>query len=312
MAPLVWAPVIFEFIQEKQVKKSSELPNVKNLLCKPQNLTQIKSSKRDVIFLFGTGFTKGLELALLSLQSTGCRARVVFLTVPEFSVPSDKQSLFESMNIEIYDKCVEKTPGQRLVPHMIRFQYEHEWLVEHAGEVDRVLHTDAYDVFFQRDPFDDVIRKDRLTFVVEPHFIRGCGWNLNWFSSCFGQEVTEKYRDNFIICSGSIGGNAEFYRTLTKMMIELEQWRTCYTASRDQPILNYLVWSGKVKEAGIEYQFTGCDGGFMTLQWCIVNKHVRFNEYGQIISPADTVPAYLHQYPRLEEIRDHLYKACGI
>jgi hypothetical protein len=87
-------------------------------------------------------------------------------------------------------------------------------------------------------------------------------------------------------------------------MLNTREWRTCYNPSKDQPILNYLVWSGKAREARIKYRFIGCDGGLMTLQWCVVNKEVRFTQFGQVLSPSNTVPAYLHQYPPLDGLRE--------
>jgi hypothetical protein len=83
---------------------------------------------------------------------------------------------------------------------MTRYHYEYDWLTNHSGEIDRVLHSDAYDIFFQADPFADVIKHEYLSFVVEPHFIRGCGWNLNWFEQCFG-TAPEHFKNSFIICS---------------------------------------------------------------------------------------------------------------
>jgi hypothetical protein len=192
---------------------------------------------------------------------------------------------------------------------MLRFRYEYDWLTDHLGEVDRILHTDAYDVFFQTDPFVDVVNRDYLSFVVEPHFIRACGWNLNWFEQCFGKTVN-RFKNNFIICSGSICGNADYYRKLVGMMLNTSQWESCYAPSKDQPILNYLVWSGQVRDAGIKYRFTGCDGGMMTLQWCVVNGEVRFNDAGQVLSPSNKVPAYLHQYPRLPSLQSYLFRSC--
>jgi hypothetical protein len=103
-----------------------------------------------------------------------------------------------------------------------------------------------------------MIKHEYLSFVIEPHFIRGCGWNLNWFEECFG-VVSEHFKNSFIICSGSIGGNADYYRTLVGLMLNTSQWRTCYASRKDHPIINYLVWSGQASAAGIKYRFVGCD-----------------------------------------------------
>ena len=155
-----------------------------------------------------------------------------------------------------------------------------------------------------------MIGYDHLTFVVEPHFIRGCGWNLAWFTHCYGPEVTRKYEDNFIICSGTIAGSASDYLKLLEMMLSQNEWKTCYSPSHDQPIVNYLLWSGKIKDAGIKYNLAGCDGGFATLQWCTLNMRVDYNEYGQVVLPSKIVPPYVHQYPRIPGLTEHVTNAC--
>jgi hypothetical protein len=78
----------------------------------------------------------------------------------------------------------------------------------------------------------------------------------------------------------------------------------------DQPILNYLVWNGMVEAEGISYVLTGCHEGFFTVQWCVVERKVRYNAHGQVISTMDTVPTYIHQYNRLQNLSNHFYDAC--
>ncbi|OHT01595.1 hypothetical protein TRFO_07495 [Tritrichomonas foetus] len=286
-------------------------------VCKPKfrgNLPPA-SSTNDVILLYATKFTPGLHLALRSYQASQCKARIIIFVSGQFKGSRKDMNFLNEINATIVDQCTEDPSiSSAPVPHMLRFKCELEWLNENIDSgIDRVLHTDSYDIFFQSDPFiPEMIQNDSLTFVVEPHFIRGCGWNLNWFTSCYGETITPSFIDNFIVCSGTIAGSAKHYQTLLKLMLEQPQWKTCYTHSRDQPILNYLIWSGKVDERGIKYRFSGCDGGFATLQWCILNYEVKYNKMGQVVLPSGIVPAYIHQYPRHESLKNHLYQACGI
>jgi hypothetical protein len=286
-------------------------PHIANVIQPPDPPPPPNSSSRDVVFLYGTSYHPGIELALRSFHATGCRARVVLFMSPSFRLSSDKRKLLQSLNVEAIPNCGARPPQTVVVPHMTRYHYEYDWLTNHGGEIDRVLHTDAYDIFFQGDPFADAIKREYLSFVIEPHFIRSCGWNLNWFERCFG-PVPELFKNSFIICSGSIGGNADYYRRLIGLMLNTSQWRTCYKPSKDQPILNYLVWSGQASRAGINYRFVGCDGGMMTLQWCVVNKEVRFDQSGMLLSPSNTIPAYLHQYPRLDGLKEILFERYGL
>ena len=80
----------------------------------------------------------------------------------------------------------------------------------------------------------------------------------------------------------------------------------------DQPILNYMIWSGKATKEGIKYKLTGCNEGFFTMQWCIKGKNILFNEHKQIVSIEGTVPAYIHQYNRYESLQNLLFEKCHI
>jgi hypothetical protein len=80
----------------------------------------------------------------------------------------------------------------------------------------------------------------------------------------------------------------------------------------DQPILNYLVWGGYVKEKGIRYRFTGCDGGFFTMQWCVLDGIVVRNEDGLLVSVEGSAPSYLHQYNRNNKLSKELFQSCGL
>ena len=181
-----------------------------------------------------------------------------------------------------------------------------QWIQQHKHEIDRILHSDSLDVFFQGDPFTSSISNDSLTFIVEPHCIRSCGWNIAWIDECYGRSGVNFHRHNFIICSGSISGNINEYHKLIELMISQDEWKTCWGPSHDQPILNHIVWSGLAKSLGIKYKLSGCDGGFFTMQWCVIDKNVLFNEHNQIISTGGSVPSYIHQYNRYQNLTKKL------
>ena len=288
----------------------SEPDNDSNQMCPVIPLKSTASTKNDVIFFMATGTVKPeLKLAIKSLKSTGTQAKLVLITDVDFNPSIEDATFLKQSDVELYRRV---TPpiNKTIVPHMIRYKYEYEWLLNHTL-ISRVFHSDAYDVYFQKDPFGAAsLNKEKLTFVVEPHPIRSCGWNQNWFESCYGDRELLKYKNEFIICSGSIIGNATEYIKLLEIMLNTSEWDKCYGISMDQPILNHLVWSGELKEKGVNYKFTGCDGGFMTVQWCVVNRMVNINDKGQILSPAGHVPAYLHQYNRVDKLEKYLYKSC--
>lgn len=268
-----------------------------------------KSTNRDVVFLYATSFAGGLVLTIKSLRTTQSNCRIVLFWGSRF-ITTRVREFCNHFKVELIPNCF-STGSRKFVAHMIRYEYEMNWLRNHINEVDRVLHTDAYDVFFQGDPFSRHIHNDQLTFVVEPHCFRSCGWNLGWMQNCYGSEY-QRFYHNFIICSGSIGGSASQYLKLLEFMTSRNEWAKCWSESLDQAILNYLVWTGGVSNLGINYSFTGCDGGFLTVQWCAIEEKLRENEHNQIVSVQGTIPSYIHQYNRLPEYTNKFYRMCGI
>jgi hypothetical protein len=278
-------------------------------ICRYNHSELIGSSPRDAVFFYASHPGPGLRLSIKSLRSSGCLCRIILFVPPDFD-PRDDAAFFAQFAVSIIAHGAD--PQRALVPHMTRYESELRWLEENAGTVDRVLHSDAFDVFFQGDPFTEHVMSDSLTFVVEPHCIRSCGWNLGWIHRCYGDKGASEMEHKFIICSGSIGGPAQDYAKLVRLMVEQPEWTSCWGASLDQPILNYVVWSGVARRAGIRYRFTGCDDGFFTMQWCVLEANVLTNDAQQVVSVEGTVPSYLHQYDRNPHLKQDLFERCDI
>ena len=95
-------------------------------------------------------------------------------------------------------------------------------------------------------------------------------------------------------------------------MINQPEWKSCWGSSLDQPIVNYLVWTGLVEKANIKFDMTGCNGNYLTMQWCLLNQEVRFDDKNMIISEEGTAPAFVHQYNRNKTLTAWLNKRCGV
>jgi hypothetical protein len=95
-------------------------------------------------------------------------------------------------------------------------------------------------------------------------------------------------------------------------MVSQREWGSCWEPSLDQPILNYLAWSGRVRHEGIRYRFTGCDDGFFTMQCCVLEANILRNEENQVVSLEGIVPSYVHQYNRNRPFPRDLFARCGL
>jgi hypothetical protein len=266
-------------------------------------------SDEDVLFLYATQYVPGLELAVRSFRSVCLLCRLVVFVGPEFSMDDQQTSLFKTLNVEIISDSAD-LGGRPLVPHMFRYECMRKYLDAHPT-IHRVFHSDAHDVFFQGNPFASGLPPDRLLFVVEPHCIRSCGWNLDWIRGCY-RTRGEVLWERFIVCSGSIGGSASEFTKLLELMIGTPEWNSCCQGSLDQPILNYLIWTGEVDKHGIRYALGGCDSGIYTIQWCTYDKQILQNEDNIVVSSTGNAPYFLHQYNRIENFDKYLFERCLI
>jgi hypothetical protein len=178
---------------------------------------------------------------------------------------------------------------------MLRYEYERDWLVRNEGTVDRIIHSDSYDVFFQGDPFRDFVPYDRILLVKEDLLILSCDWNSQWIQECYGRQTWFEIRSNNIICTGVICGNATQYLRLIKFMISRPEWDTCWDESKDQPIFNNLLWSGILEKQGFLFNFTDCYNGIFTMHWCQGSPQISLNEQNLVVTRKGDVPFLLHQ-----------------
>lgn len=310
---LLYIGFILPFLLFNYVKPEYNLPSIlyPNVCNFTRNLYR-GSTKRDALLLSVDKFHPGLELAVRSLRSTGSQCRIIILAARQIQITPYIKRLFKELDVEIYDNCINKNPSRNYVPHMLRYEFELQWIEQNIDKLDRVFHADAFDVYFQKDPFGPEIYKDKLMFVLEPHAFRSCGWNLAWMKRCYGDDVTQRFRDKYIICSGSIIGGAKPYLSFLKLMINTQEWETCWEPSLDQPIVNFLVYDKVLDENNIKYDITGCNGNFLTMQWCLIKDTIPMNQNKQVTSMVGTVPAFLHQYNRNKPLETQLRQRCRI
>ena len=270
------------------------------------------STRRDVVLMYGTNFNDGLLLALKSLRATGAKCRVVMLVPSVFGASDDFLNFANTYDIEIYNNC-DMTRDDFTIPHMLRYEYEAKWIEEHINELDRVIHTDGYDVFFQSDPFIAIGDQKGLIFIQEEIMIFSCEWNSNWLFDCYGVQEKSKVALNYIICSGVILGTAKDYLRFVKYMIGRPEWTRCWDESMDQPIVNYLVYKGLLKDIGLNTTLYSCNDNVLNMQWCLYGRNPKISDRGYTLSPNEmNQPAILHQYNRFKEHQHYLGKLCDI
>jgi hypothetical protein len=99
----------------------------------------------------------------------------------------------------------------------------------------------------------------------------------------------------------------DFLRELTTA----GNWKKCQFPSADQPLLNWLVWSGRLKAIGVKYEIKSCCDGFFTLKYCS-EKGYMLNENGMLEGCGRKPLMFIHQYNRFPELAHHFSQLCPL
>jgi hypothetical protein len=265
------------------------------------------STSRDL--LVTSVFRRHTHLAvnLLSIRSTGCAARVLILAEHGHSFEPKFLILCRTLEVEIeYFEA-----RGRYHTDFFRMRWLLSWLTDHVKEVNRIFYFDAFDVFFQRDPFDRLVDPGRMTFISEGVLIRKHQWNWDWIRNCIGEKEVLAVQNNEIICSGTVAGDGDVFLRYLRLLASNETlWTSCVV---DQPQINFLVWTGKLDEAGIPWKVLGCAGNVNSMYYC--PKHRIYFEDGMFdISENEvnmTSPA-VHHYKAWRGVVNNFYRRCGV
>lgn len=109
----------------------------------------------------------------------------------KFQPTQNASRMINSLKAEIYfTNEILKPEYLKLNPIARRYYAEHAWLQIHGSELDRVLHSDAADVFFVGSPLN-LFKYDTLNFVSEGSPINSNDCNIRWMRSLVGKAKYE-------------------------------------------------------------------------------------------------------------------------
>lgn len=271
--------------------------------------TEVTSSKRDVILASAISEFKRVQYFIRTFRTTGSKARVILFIDEENKITDEMLYLMESCNIEPY---YVKYPNNAIkaAPKQSRYYYEYQWLKDHINEVDRVLHTDSFDVIFQGDPFTPKISRSKLYFTLEPITIKKSSWTQSWVQQCYGIYRTKKIEDNPVSCSGVTLGGSRPYLDYLKVLLTSDRWSECYGHSLDQAHHNYLLYNGTFKDAGLEIHTMGCDSDYLTMHFCCKKLKCVLDDNGVMHGPGNSNPILVHQYNRWKNFTTRNNQIC--
>lgn len=268
------------------------------------------STKRDVVLAAALTALKRVEYFLRTLRTTGTNARVILFLDAEKTATPEWRRFFSACDIEpVFVN--ETSQVLRDSPKLTRYYYYYQWLKDHIDEVDRVIHTDTFDVIFQSDPFIPYLDASKLYFTFEPVTIGDSGWTSSWIRQCYGSKFISRYGDRAVSCSGVTAGGAKPFLTYLSVMLNNPTWPACYGHSLDQAHHNYLLYTGEFEKAGLDILSLDCNSPFLTMHFCCKRAKCRVDENGIVFgNNTESAPVLVHQYNRWKNLTKRNSNFC--
>ncbi|KAK8882341.1 hypothetical protein M9Y10_044983 [Tritrichomonas musculus] len=275
------------------------------LRCPVCNFTPVNpptSTRRDVVLAAALTQLKRVEYFLRTLRTTGTKARIILFLDNEKTATIEWRKFFTACDIEPVF-ISNPDPVVQSAPKLSRYYYYQEWLSKHIDEVDRVLHTDTFDVIFQSDPFIPIITTDSLYFTFEPVTLKSSFWTEQWITQCYGKSITKKYGNRAVSCSGVTAGGAQPFLKYLNILLSTPKWVTCFGHSLDQAHHNYLLYNGDFEKAGLNISSFDCNSPYLTMHFCCKRAKCSWMGEGYVYgNNSNLAPVLVHQYNRWKNL----------
>jgi hypothetical protein len=281
----------------------------RSMLCLMHRPQRVFSTRRDLVATSVFQRHPNVRVNLLSIRSTGCNARILLLAETGHAFEDAFLSLCAFLEVEI--ALFNYTPGFHT--DIYRSEWLLAWLAPRAAEFDRVFYIDAFDAFFQMDPFDHLVEKGLMTFVSEGPTIENQPSNFRMIAACFGRAVAVAVSPYELICSGSVAGDVTAYVKYLRVLTEnLTRWHSPACAN-DQQQINGLAWTGELAKAGVRFRIEGCNGTVNSMYNCRWNKIDIGNGFFDLSENKRFVNnAVMHHYKQWEWVVKNYYERCGM
>ena len=279
-------------------------------LCDFKPLHKPTSTRRDVVLAAALTEFKRVEYFLRTLRTTGSMARVILFLDNENKVSTDWLKFFAACDIEPVF-ISKQDPVIKSAPKLSRYYFYRQWLTNHINEVDRVLHTDTFDVIFQSDPFIPMITNDSLFFTFEPVTLGNSFWTNQWITQCYGNEIAYKYAKEPVSCSGVTVGGSQQFLVYLNLLLSTPKWITCFGHSLDQAHHNYLFYTGEFAKAGLNIKSLDCNSQYLTMHFCCKKAKCSWKTDGVLYgNNSNIAPVLIHQYNRWKNLTKRNPQFC--
>lgn len=234
----------------------------------------------DSVMALGFGYSRREFARFVStLRRTKYDGDVILATEPEARMKTGVADLLRTEGVLAYGfeyQCVKKKKGRRLLmtpagcqltnwyaggdtrgPRplaLARYEMYRSWLLNYHPTSWGIV-FDFRDTFFQRNPFELVLRSKKqpnLHLFAENRKVKrvgNCIFNSGWLR-CWGKMTPKRFSNNSVVCSGStMGSTSALLKYTERMITEFDKMQCHMTPARtesDQGYHNFLYHSGEL------------------------------------------------------------------
>ncbi len=187
----------------------------------------------------------------------------------------------------------------------MRFFYYRDFIEQFSSKYDRVLLTDARDVFFQANVFANDWSMNELYCFLEAddRTIASDKWNKYWIEQIGGASLLSEIGSQPISCAGVTFAATPVMRTyLQKMCKALEE--QIDRLDLDQGFHNVLIWKNQLPAVRLGHCF---ESEVLTVG-LIDESKIRWSSDNKLLNRDGSVIQIVHQYDRHPLLTQHFGK----
>lgn len=273
-------------------------------LCQTSKPMRSFSTSRDLLYTCVLKKNHWYDVTLLSVRTSGCKAKIALVTETDHDFGRFFGLILRYTDTDVY-RVDPPTKGSR---DYIRNTMALEFLRAREDQFDRVIMMDAFDVYFQSDPFEFLNFPNSIALGSEGVKIKDDWWDTEWVKGCYGKEGLKEIGDKVINCYGVIYGPMKLFLKFLSIIMEPKNWEHC---GIDQAVMNYLYHTGYFASQGVDVKVFDCNGPILTLNLCPKDIKV-FNGVRETVNGKGVVPAIVHQWNKNRTYKHLYYERCNI
>ena len=187
---------------------------------------------------------------------------------------------------------------------LIRFFAINNWLQSHSDHYKKVIFSDARDIVFQREPFEQI--KSNGVYIFEETFnFTTEETNPKWLKSCYGANYSKRFVDTGmnILCVGVVMGTQPemkiYFEEMARELFHAKKInRRCWTSTGGDTAANYKVVFDVLPNRSVPVHVVE-EGQGLTTHYPRIPHH--FDTSGRLLNSNGIPYALVHHADRMKE-----------